>query len=81
MAPGVSKGHALQLVLDELAIDTADCLAFGDGQNDIELLQTVGHPRVMANAHPLGIAAAAGANRGQQCQSGVALHLQPDYSP
>jgi hydroxymethylpyrimidine pyrophosphatase-like HAD family hydrolase len=52
MAPGVSKGHALQLVLDELAIDTADCLAFGDGQNDIELLQTVGHPRVMANAHP-----------------------------
>ncbi|WP_287877604.1 Cof-type HAD-IIB family hydrolase [Aquitalea sp.] len=77
MAPGVSKGHALQLVLDELAIDTADCLAFGDGQNDIELLQTAGHPRVMANAHPrlasqLPLAQTVASN----VQSGVALHLR-----
>ncbi|GGY28314.1 Cof-type HAD-IIB family hydrolase [Paludibacterium paludis] len=51
MARGVSKGHALQLVLDRLGIDAKACLAFGDGQNDIELLRAAGHPRLMGNAH------------------------------
>lgn len=77
MAPGVSKGHALRLVLDELGISTADCLAFGDGQNDIELLQTAGHPRVMANAHPrLASQLPQAATVASNVESGVALHLR-----
>ncbi|MDF0605877.1 Cof-type HAD-IIB family hydrolase [Neisseriaceae bacterium TC5R-5] len=52
MASGVSKGQALQLVLQRLDIASEHCLAFGDGQNDLSLLQLVGHPRMMANAHP-----------------------------
>jgi hypothetical protein len=52
MADNVSKGKALEIVLARLGVDAAHCLAFGDGQNDIELLQAAGHPRVMGNAHP-----------------------------
>ncbi|KPC54696.1 Cof-type HAD-IIB family hydrolase [Amantichitinum ursilacus] len=52
MAPTVSKGHALQVVLDELQLPAADCVAFGDGLNDIFLLKTAGHPFMMGNAAP-----------------------------
>lgn len=50
MAPGVSKGSALQRVLAELDIAAADCAAFGDALNDAEMLTLVGHPHVMGNA-------------------------------
>lgn len=52
MAPGVSKGHALSALLSRLGVDAAHCAAFGDGLNDVEMLQTVGHPFRMANANP-----------------------------
>jgi Cof subfamily protein (haloacid dehalogenase superfamily) len=41
-SPGVSKGAALQFVCDRLGIDPADAVAFGDGANDLELLETAG---------------------------------------
>ena len=34
-----------------LGITTADCMAFGDYLNDIELLRTAGESYAMANAH------------------------------
>ncbi|MDX6532542.1 MAG: hypothetical protein QOJ13_456 [Gaiellales bacterium] len=40
--PGVSKGSALEWVADHLGIETRDIVAFGDGANDIELLETAG---------------------------------------
>ena len=52
MAPTVSKGHALTAVLARLSIDAEHCYAFGDGQNDIQLLAVAGHPFVMGNASP-----------------------------
>ncbi|WP_028454179.1 Cof-type HAD-IIB family hydrolase [Chitinilyticum litopenaei] len=52
MAPTVSKGHALTEVLGRLGIDAEHCIAFGDGQNDIEMLAVAGHAYVMANASP-----------------------------
>ncbi|BCL75895.1 hypothetical protein JHS3_16310 [Jeongeupia sp. HS-3] len=52
MAPTVSKGHALQVVLDELQLHMKDCVAFGDGLNDLEMLGTVGHAFLMGNANP-----------------------------
>ncbi|MCC2592739.1 Cof-type HAD-IIB family hydrolase [Tessaracoccus sp. OS52] len=51
-APGVTKGAALAEVIAELGIDPADCAAFGDMPNDLEMLRLVGGPFVMANAHP-----------------------------
>ncbi|OWY39131.1 hydrolase [Xenophilus sp. AP218F] len=77
MAAGVSKGHALELVLGRLGIPASQCLAFGDGQNDVELLQAAGHPRVMANAHPRLAERLPQARRiGHHADSGVARHLR-----
>ena len=43
--PGVSKGAALHFVCDHLGIDPADTVSFGDGANDVELLQRRGPRR------------------------------------
>lgn len=40
--PGVSKGSALRWVCRRLDIDPAGVVAFGDGANDIELLEEAG---------------------------------------
>jgi Cof subfamily protein (haloacid dehalogenase superfamily) len=41
--PGVSKGSALHWVCDRLSIDPAGVVAFGDGANDVELLEEAGY--------------------------------------
>lgn len=46
----VSKGAAIMKALDYLGIDRQNSYAFGDGQNDIEMLSTVGHSFAMGNA-------------------------------
>lgn len=51
-APGVSKGAALSEVIADLGITAAECVAFGDMPNDLEMLRLVGGPFVMANSHP-----------------------------
>lgn len=48
----VNKGEAIKAVLDHLNISPEEAIAFGDGMNDKEMLQTVGHSFAMANAHP-----------------------------
>ncbi|KAG5499876.1 hypothetical protein GH5_04012 [Leishmania sp. Ghana 2012 LV757] len=45
----VSKASALQHVLDELDLTMEDCIAFGDGLNDVELLSSVGKGYIMEN--------------------------------
>jgi Cof subfamily protein (haloacid dehalogenase superfamily) len=50
--PGVSKGSALESVCRRLAIDPARVIAFGDGENDIELLDDAGVGVAVANAAP-----------------------------
>lgn len=52
MTSDVSKGRALRFVLDRLAIPVAQSVAFGDNMNDIDLLETAGHPFMMNNANP-----------------------------
>lgn len=50
---GVSKGSALLQVCEDLGVDPADAAAFGDMPNDLTMLEAVGHPFIVANAHPL----------------------------
>lgn len=50
MEKGVSKGNALTMLCEQLHIDTDDVIAFGDGENDIEMLKTAGTAVVMENA-------------------------------
>ena len=51
-APGVSKASMLQRVCAKLGIEQQDVAAFGDMPNDLEMLNWVGMPHVVANAHP-----------------------------
>lgn len=51
MAGGVSKGHALDAVAKGMGYGLADCIAFGDGMNDKEMLTMAGKGCIMGNAH------------------------------
>jgi len=48
--PGVSKGSALEFVCERLGIDPASVVAFGDGANDVELLEVAGLGVAVADA-------------------------------
>ncbi|OZI15034.1 sugar/pyridoxal phosphate phosphatase YigL [Sodalis-like symbiont of Philaenus spumarius] len=50
MAGGVSKGHALRQVAVLLGYQLQDCISFGDGMNDQEMLAMVGKGCIMQNA-------------------------------
>jgi Cof subfamily protein (haloacid dehalogenase superfamily) len=50
--PGVSKGAALGFVCARLGIATADVVAFGDGANDVELLEAAGLGVAVGEADP-----------------------------
>ncbi len=50
VAPDVNKGRALQELIDTLGIDAAECVAFGDNYNDLEMLDIVKYGYVMDNA-------------------------------
>lgn len=41
--PSVSKGSGLRLVAEWLGLDVGGMIAFGDGENDLELLATAGY--------------------------------------
>ena len=76
MNKGVSKGQALKAILKSRNVCPTEVMAFGDGFNDIDMLQMVGEPVVMENAHSdikrlLKNAMIAPANS----ENGVALHL------
>ena len=47
--PDVHKGHGLQRMCTELGIDMKECLAFGDGANDLEFIEMAGRGIVMKN--------------------------------
>ena len=51
-AAGVTKATALARVAEELGVEAADVVAFGDMPNDLEMLRWVGHGVAMGNAHP-----------------------------
>jgi len=48
----VNKGEAIKKVLNRLQIPKEQAIAFGDGMNDKEMLQSVGESFAMENAHP-----------------------------
>lgn len=50
VAPGVSKGSAMEALSKHLGIDTGEIVAIGDGMNDIELLASAGLSIAMGNA-------------------------------
>jgi Cof subfamily protein (haloacid dehalogenase superfamily) len=49
--PEVSKGSGLQFVADRFGLSPATTVAFGDGENDLELLDWAGYAVAVENAH------------------------------
>lgn len=56
--PGAHKGAALARICAELGVSQADTVAFGDGVNDITMLQWAGRAVAVGEAHPEALAAA-----------------------
>ncbi|MED1205524.1 HAD family hydrolase [Heyndrickxia acidicola] len=48
----VNKGFAVEQILKQLGIPPQATIAFGDGMNDKEMLETAGEGFAMGNAHP-----------------------------
>jgi Cof subfamily protein (haloacid dehalogenase superfamily) len=48
-----TKGTGILHALEYLSIPVEQSFAFGDGENDLEMMDTVGTALVMGNAHPL----------------------------
>jgi Cof subfamily protein (haloacid dehalogenase superfamily) len=51
--PDVSKGSGLQFVADRLGFTRDMTIAFGDGENDLELIDWAGYGVAVENAHPV----------------------------
>ena len=50
MPQGVSKAAGLDVLLDALGITADEVVAFGDAENDLEILRKVRHSVAVANA-------------------------------
>jgi Cof subfamily protein (haloacid dehalogenase superfamily) len=51
--PAVSKGTGLAFVADRLGLDSASIVSFGDGENDIEMIDWAGFGVAVEDANPL----------------------------
>jgi hydroxymethylpyrimidine pyrophosphatase-like HAD family hydrolase len=50
--PGVTKGSGLAFVASALGIELDRVVAFGDGENDVELLEVAGFGVAVEGGHP-----------------------------
>jgi Cof subfamily protein (haloacid dehalogenase superfamily) len=57
-SPEVTKATGLAFVAEHLGFTAADTVAFGDGENDIEMLQWAGYGVAVDNAHESVLAVA-----------------------
>lgn len=57
-SPAVTKGSGLDFVSEHLGFSSARTVAFGDGENDVELLESAGYAVAVENAHERVLAAA-----------------------
>jgi hypothetical protein len=57
-APEVTKASGFALAADLLGVEPARTVAFGDGENDVELLESVGYAVAVENAHERVLAVA-----------------------
>ncbi len=75
VAPGVTKGEALEFVAQRLGIEARDVAAFGDARNDVEMLAWAGYGVAMGGA-PAELLAVADAQTESVQQDGLARELR-----
>jgi hydroxymethylpyrimidine pyrophosphatase-like HAD family hydrolase len=74
-APDANKMTALVHLTERLGIAPENCIAFGDGKNDMEMIRWAGIGIAMGNACP-ELKAAADAVCGATWEDGIEKHLQ-----
>lgn len=57
-SPAVTKASGFAFVAEHLGFGAPDTIAFGDGENDVELLEWAGYAVAVANAHERVLAVA-----------------------
>jgi Cof subfamily protein (haloacid dehalogenase superfamily) len=57
-SPDVTKGSGLAFITEHLGVGRERTVAFGDGENDVELLEWAGYAVAVANAHERVLAVA-----------------------
>jgi Cof subfamily protein (haloacid dehalogenase superfamily) len=76
LPPAISKGTALaQLLREDFHLSPEEVIAFGDGENDLELLQVAGFGVAMGNANPV-LKAAADHITASNDEDGLALAIE-----
>lgn len=75
LEPGVNKGDGVVRMAAALDIPIGDVVAFGDGDNDQEMLRLAGHGVAMKNARPVSKAAADAVTQFDNTEDGVARHV------
>jgi len=76
LRPQVNKGTALESLCRELGVDLSQTIAFGDGENDVEMLETAGRGVAMANGRDKAKLAAKQITEYSNDDDGVARHLE-----
>jgi hydroxymethylpyrimidine pyrophosphatase-like HAD family hydrolase len=74
--PDISKGSGVRAALENLGVEPATAIAFGDGRNDLPVVSVVGRFVAMADGDP-ALIAAAGVATGSVTDDGFASFLQP----
>lgn len=77
MPDNVNKGIALKEYLEKFNIDPSECMAFGDSDNDIEMLKYAGESFAMERSSPGVIAASK--YRAPSNETGGVLDVLEDY--
>ena len=75
MSVGITKGEAIDYLLDQFEIDRKDSYAFGDSDNDVEMLKTVGTGVVMGK-HSKAAGEAAAMFTGTVKEEGITTGLE-----
>lgn len=70
-----SKGNALKVIAQQMGIDMKRIMAFGDGENDLDMLRKVGHPVAMENAQEI-VKKEINNTAPKNIENGVALYLE-----
>lgn len=74
-AAGVTKSAGLRMLAEHLGMTRADVMAFGDGDNDVEMLEWAGRSWAVANAVPAALEAA-GNRAASNAEDGVAQVIE-----
>ncbi len=76
LMPGNTKGTAITTLCKHLGVDLSEVVAFGDGENDAEMLEAVGLGVAMKNARPKAKEHANEVTSYINDEDGVARHLE-----